>query len=293
MRGRVDKSEQAMSGKRLVLPAIVTVAVITQIPFVVTLILSFLRWNVRRPDLRIRFAMLHNYGDMLFGARFYHVLLNTMLITAIALVACAILGLALALLFNRDFRGAPVLRALILIPYFVPGSVSGLIWKNLMLDPSFGFNYYILKLFGARPIDFFGHFALGTIIILVTWQLAPFFYLILRAGLQNLSESVVESAMIDGARGFAMLFKIKIPSILGHFKIALMLGAINIWKVFDLIFVTTQGGPGTASSNLPYYAYRSAFYDWQIGQSATAAVLTVVIILVVITRFSRTIGKSL
>ena len=282
-----------MSEKRLMLPAIVIVVVITQIPFGVTVILSLLRWNVRRPDLKIRFAGLHNYGDLLFGARFYDVLLNTLLITAISLVVCTILGLALALLFNREFRGASILRALILIPYFVPGAVIGLIWKNLILDPSFGFNYYILRLFGVKPIDFFGHFALGTIIVLVTWQWAPFFYLILRAGLQNLSESVVESAMMDGARGFAMLFSIKIPSILGHFKIALMLGAINIWKVFDLIFVTTQGGPGTASSNLPYYAYRSAFYDWQIGQSATVAVLTVVIILAVITRFSRTIGKSL
>jgi sorbitol/mannitol transport system permease protein len=230
---------------------------------------------------------------MLSSGTFYHVLLNTFLITIISLVVCTILGLALAFLFNREFKGISILRALIVLPYFVPGAVIGIIWKTLMLDPSLGFNYYIMHFLGVRPIDFFGRFALGTIVILICWQWTPFFYLILRAGLQNLPQSVVESAQIDGARGWRMLVKIKIPSILGHFKIALMLGAINVWKVFDLIFVTTQGGPGTTSSNLPYYAYRSAFSDWQIGQSATASVLSVIIILLVITRFSGVISKSL
>jgi sorbitol/mannitol transport system permease protein len=288
----VNSSKSNGLDKLLVLPAIIIVAIITQVPFIFTVGLSVIRWNVKRPDMGISFNGLDNFIAILTDSNFYQVVIHTLILTGVSLLICTILGLALALLYNREFKGISILRAFILLPYFVTGSVVGIIWKTLMLDPSFGFNYYIAKLFGIKPLDFLGHFSLVTIIFLVVWQQAPFFYLLLRAGLQNLSESVVESAKIDGAHGWKMLVHIKIPSIKGHLVFALMLGLINILKVFDLIYVTTQGGPGIASSNLPYYSYRSAFYDWDIGQSSTVAIFTVIIILLVIQNFNKVFRKS-
>jgi sorbitol/mannitol transport system permease protein len=99
--------------------------------------------------------------------------------------------------------------------------------------------------------------------------------MIIMAGLQNISDEVLESARMDGAGGLKMLLRIKIPLIRGHINVAMTLGLINILKVFGLVYVTTQGGPGVASSNLPYHVYRTIFFDWNVGRAAAIAVITV------------------
>jgi sorbitol/mannitol transport system permease protein len=269
------------------LPAIFVVAVVTQIPFIITIVLSLINWNVRRPDLGVSFVGLGNYISVLTSSEFYQVCLNTIILTSVSLFACILLGLVFATLYNRKFRGVNICRMLILLPYFVTDSVIGLVWKTLFLDPSFGFNSYIARLFGTKAIDFFGKYPLVTIIVLVIWEWTPFMFLILMAGMQNMDESVVESAMIDGAHGLMMMICIKIPLISGHLKVGVMLTLINILKVFGLIYVTTQGGPGVASANLPYYIYRSAFYDWHMGVASTVAVLTVAITIVIINLFNK------
>jgi sorbitol/mannitol transport system permease protein len=178
------------------------------------------------------------------------------------------------------------------MPYFVMDSVIGIVWKTLILNPSFGFNYYISKTLGIIPLDFFGQFALLTIIILIIWQWTPFFFMIIMAGLQNIPEDVIESARIDGASGFKMLFKITIPLIRGHINVAMTLGLINILKVFGLVYVTTQGGPGVASSNLPYHVYRNIFFDWNVGRAASVAVITVAITIFITQTFFNHIRRK-
>lgn len=249
------------------------VAVITQLPFIVTLILSLLRWNVRRSDLGISYIGLLNFAKLLREREFYHVILNTVIVAGSSLALCTVLSIALALLLYKDYKGIFIVRSLIIMPYFAMDAVIGIVWKTLILNASFGFNATISGLFGARPIDFLGQYSMLSIIFLIVWQWTPFFFLIILAGLQNLSQSIVESAEIDGASGFNMLFYIKLPSIKGHIDVALLLGLINIMKVFGLVYVTTQGGPGVTSANLPYYVYRSAFSDWDMGTAASSAVI--------------------
>ena len=276
----------------LILPAIIFVAIITQIPFAMTLIMSFIKWNVKRPDIPITFAGLDNYIFLFTDSKFYQVLMNSLVQSAAALVLCTILGFSLALLFNRNFKGIHVARSFIIVPYFVMESVVGIVWKTLILSPSFGMNQVIAGWLGMEPIAFFSsRLSLVTIIILIVWQWTPFLFMILLAGLQNLSEDIIESANIDGAHGLRMLFYIKIPMIKSYFEVGMMFGLINILKVFGLVFVTTQGGPGVSSANLPYYVYRTAFYDWQMGRSAAIAVITVAITLIVIQSFFHLIRR--
>lgn len=270
----------------LILPALIFVALVTQIPFIMTIVLSFLRWNIKRPDQPVTFAGFDNYRFIFTDGKFYQVLLNSLVMSAVSLILCTALGFLLALLFNRTFKGINVARSLIIVPYFVMESVAGIVWKTLILSPSFGINEVLAKWLGMEPIAFFSSkLSLVTIIILIVWQWTPFLFMILLAGLQNLSEDVLESARIDGAHGFKMIYYIKMPMIRSFFEVGMMFGLINILKVFGLVFVTTQGGPGVSSANLPYYVYRTAFYDWQMGRSAAIAVITVAITLIVIQSF--------
>lgn len=286
MNTRGDKS------KLLILPALVVVAIVTQIPFILTIIFSFISWNVKRPDLGITFAGIDNYKKILTDGQFYQVVLNSFIIVVVTLAICTVLGILIGLMLNRNFRGVNLLRTMFVIPYFVMEAVVGIIWKTLMLNPSLGLNYYISNMFGMEPIDFFGKYALLTIMILIIWQWTPFFFLIIMAGLQNMPSEIIESAKIDGATGWRLLTHIQLPLIRDHINVAMTLGLINILKVFGLIYVTTSGGPGSSSSNLPFYSYKALFYDWNVGTAAAIAVVTVALTLIVVQRFYGYMNKN-
>jgi sorbitol/mannitol transport system permease protein len=266
----------------LTLPAIVVVAVITQAPILVTLALSLVQWIVVRPDLGVTFVGLSNYADILVSHDFYAVVLNTALITMGSLAACTILGILFGLMLNQDFPGVNIVRTLVLSPFFVMDAVAGIIWRTMMLSSSFGFNEYFASLLGIPPVEFFGVHSLLTIIILIVWQWTPFFVLIMLAGFQSISVEIVDSARVDGAGWFRELLSIRLPIIMNHIEVAILLGLVFVLKVFGLIFVTTRGGPGYSSANLPFYVYRLAFLGWDVGHAAALAVVTVAITLVAI-----------
>jgi sorbitol/mannitol transport system permease protein len=278
--------------KYIILPSIIIVAIITQAPFLITIVFSFLRWNVKLPWQGISFTGLSNFMDIFTDSEFYQVLANTLVIVVVSLLFCTVFSILLGLLLNRNFKGVNICRTMIILPYFVMDCVVGIIWKTLILSPSFGFNYYIMHFFGLSAIDFFGTYAIQTIIILIIWQWTPFFFMIIIAGLQNMSEDVIESAKIDGAHGLQMLIHIKLPLIRTHINAALVLGLVNILKVFGLVYVTTSGGPGVSSSNLPYYVYKTVFYDWSVGRSAAIAVVTVAITILVTQSFFGYINRK-
>lgn len=291
-----SKAPQPLRKKKrsryIILPSVIIVALITQIPFVITIVFSFLKWNVKRPDQGINFTGGANYAKIFSSADFYTVLLNTVVITVLSLIICTVLGVLLGLLFNRKFAGVNICRTMIVLPYFVMDSVVGIVWKTLILSPSFGLNNYICKAFGLPPIDFFGQYSLQTVIILIVWQWTPFFFMIIIAGLQNMPEDVLESAKIDGSSGWRTLVYVQLPLIRNHISVAMVLGLINILKVFGLVYVTTSGGPGVASSNLPYYVYKTIFFDWNVGRSAAISVITVAITILVTQSFFNYINRK-
>jgi sorbitol/mannitol transport system permease protein len=200
----------------LVIPSIVLVALITQIPLLVTLGLSVIKWIVVRPDLKITFVGIGNYIQILSNPEFLKIILNTIVLTFVSIVSCTVFGLIFALLLNRQFIGVNIARTILISPFFVMDAVAGIIWKTLMLHPSFGINSVIAKLFGVNPVDFLGNYPMLTVIMLVVWQWTPFFVLIQLAGLQSIPEEIIESAKIDGAGWLRTIFQIKIPAIANH-----------------------------------------------------------------------------
>jgi sorbitol/mannitol transport system permease protein len=262
---------------------------------VVTLVLSVLKWVVVRPDLGITFTGLGNYLSVLSNLEFYGVILNTVIMTVATISLCTVFGLVFALLLNRKFFGVNVIRTLFIAPFFVMDAVTGIVWKTLILHPSFGINGVLAGALGLPPIDFLGHYPMFTVVMLVSWQWTPFFGLILLAGFQSIPEEILESAKVDGAGWWRTILQIKIPAIVNHIEVAVMLGLIFILKIFGTIYVTTSGGPGTDSTNLPYLVYRTGFYRWDEGRATAMAILTVILTLVAITavfRFVRDRAKK-
>lgn len=297
MSASVSDVKEAPSKSRVNLvgtPALVVVLVLTQVPFVVTAVISLINWNLRMPSAPISFAGADNYLFLLRDPDFYRVILNTVVMTGASLAIAMLLAFVLANLFNNSFPGVAIARSILIIPYFVMEPVIGIIWKTLILSPTQGLNGAFSTLLGIEPISFFSsQNSLATIVMLCVWQWTPFLFLIIISGLQSLPEEVMEAAQIDGAGWLHRILSFKIPLLRPYFLVAATFGLINLLKVFGIIFVTTQGGPGVSSANLPYYIYRTTFYDWQAGRASAISVVTVILTLAVLAIMFRRQGNVL
>jgi sorbitol/mannitol transport system permease protein len=279
------------------LPAVIIVAVMTQVPFLTTLVFSFIRWNLSRPDMARIFYGLRNYAYFLRIKslselhQFYGVLFQTVVITMMTLFFCSVFGFMLAILFDHPIPGVNIARTLILGPFFVMSTASGVIWKTTILNTTFGWYGVISKALGMTPVDFISYYPKVTIITLFTWQWLPFFFLVILAGLQGIEKDLIDCARIDGANWWQTTFKIKLPLIVNHLQVAIMLGLVFVIKEFGLILTTTAGGPGTRSYTLPYYVYMEIFSASQVGRAGALAAMTVLLTLVLVNLIYRSIQR--
>ncbi len=282
---------------KFLLPAVVVVAIMTQVPFLLTIIFSTLRWNLSRPDLPRKFNGFSNYlyflriDNFAHIPEFYSILWQTILITGVTLILCSVLGFLLALLLDHEIVGVNFARTLMLGPFFVMSTASGVIWKTTIFNTTFGWYGVVARFFGATPVDLVSYHPLGVIIVLFTWQWMPFFILVLLAGLQGIPQDLVDSMRIDGVNWVQGIFKIKLPLIMNHMRVAVMLGLVFIIKEFGLILVTTAGGPGTRSYTLPYAVYMQVFSANNIGRASALAVMTVILTLLLVNLLYRSIVK--
>jgi sorbitol/mannitol transport system permease protein len=289
--------KRKLYGWAFVLPAIVVVAVMTQVPFVLTLVYSTLRWNLARPDLPIKFVGLQNYLRVLGipnfpqVPEFYSTLWQTILLTVSSLVLCTNIGFLLSILLDNRIPGVNVARTLILGPFFVMTTASGVIWKTTVFNTTFGWYGVIVKSLGLQPVDLLSYHPLPVIIFLFSWQWIPFFVLVILAGLQGIPPDLNDAMKIDGANWLQSTFQIKLPLIAGHVRVAVMLGLIFIVKEFALILTTTAGGPGTRSYTLPYEVYMTVFNASDVGRAGAQATLTVIVTLLAVNILYRSIKK--
>lgn len=286
------KRDSSFNVKALLWPSIIFVAIVTQIPFLITLYYSFQKWNLMRVDKGITFTGLTNFTEILTNAAFYQVLSNTLIFTVVTVLLCLVLGMTLAVMMNRSFLGRGLIRTMLVSPFFIMPSVSGIIWTTMFLNPSFGFFSYLLGKLGMEPIDWLARFPLEIIILIVVWEWTPFFMLILLAGLQSVPEESLEAAAIDGANKTKQYYHIIIPHLLKYIEIALLLGTIFITQIFGEIYVSTVGGPGYSSTNLSFFIFRIGFQSWNIGEAAALALIIVVIMTICLTLLFRVLrGK--
>jgi sorbitol/mannitol transport system permease protein len=274
--------------RRLLLsPALILVGLVTQIAFLATIGISMLSWNLVRPDLGIHFVGLSNYASLLSSGTFQTALINTFVLTVGVLVAGMVIGLLLALLLNRSFPFRPLVRTLLITPFFVMPVATAEIWRNMLLNPVYGLISWLIQQVGITPPDVLGSQPLLGIGIMLTWEWFPFFMLILLGGLQSLPEDLVEAAHIDGAGPWAVFRRITIPHLQRYIAVSTLFGLIYLLGVFGEIFVGTQGGPGDASTTLPFLIYRTAFSNWDVGVASALGVIAVLITILIATGFNR------
>lgn len=280
------------------LPAVVVVAVMTQIPFLLTIIYSTLRWNLARPDLKVKFTGFANYVHFLKIENihqipeFYSILWQTVLITGSVLILCTFLGFLISLLLDRRLPGINIARTLLLGPFFVMSTASGVIWKTTIFNTTFGWYGVIADFLGFQPVDLLSYHPIPVIVFLFIWRWLPFFVLIILAGLQGIPDHLVDSMKIDGANWYQSTFLVKLPLIRNHMRVAMMLGLIFIIKEFGLILVTTAGGPGTRSYTLPYAVYMQVFNASNVGRAGALATMTVILALIVVNLLYRSIRRQ-
>ncbi len=279
------------------LPAVIVVAVMTQVPFLLTVIYSTLRWNLARPDLPRKFSGLANYlyflkiENIREIPEFYSILWQTILITGSTLAICTMGGFFISLMLDHQIVGINIARTLILGPFFVMSTASGVIWKTMILNTTFGWYGVIMKAIGLTPVDLLSYHPIQVIVFLFSWQWLPFFVLVILAGLQSIPDELEDSMQIDGVNAFQSTFLIKLPLIKNHMRVAIMLGLVFIVKEFGLILVTTAGGPGTRSYTLPYAVYMQVFNASNVGRAGALATMTVILTLVAVNLLYKSIKK--
>lgn len=288
------------------LPALIFTIIVTQLPFLLTLAISTLHWNVLQPGEKNflglgnydSFAGLENYATVFTDDRLRTAVLNTITLTVGVVLFSVLIGLGLAVLLDRKFPGRGVARTMLIAPFLIMPVASALLWKHALFNPDYGlFNgvlNWIWQLFGAEQgptIDYVSSTPMLAVIAVLVWQWTPFMMLILLAGLQAQPGDVLEAAKIDGASGFQTFRWITFPHLRQYLELAVTLGAIYVVQTFDAIFTITQGGPGTATTNLPYEIYLTMFRKYEYGEAAAAGVVVVIGTIIVATFALRVVSS--
>jgi sorbitol/mannitol transport system permease protein len=272
------------------LPGLVFAIVLTQLPFLLTLWYSVHSQNLLRPG-SAEFVGLSNFGKVASDALFRNAVFNTVKLTVSAVVLSMVLGVAFAVLLDKKFFGRGVVRTLLITPFLVMPAAAALLWKTSLFNPVFGLLNWALSPFGVHGVDWVSRFPMWSIILVLTWQWTPFMMLIVLAGLQSQSPEVLEAAKVDGARPFATFRRITLPHLRQFIELGILLGSIYIVQTFDAIFMITQGGPGQATTNLPYFIYQQAFRAFDVGESAAAGVIVVAATIIIATFALRVISN--
>lgn len=288
------------------LPALVFAIVVTQLPFVLTIAISTLDWNVQKPGdkdflglgMYNEFIGLDNYVTVFTDARLRDAVINTVVLTASVVLISMLIGLALAILLDRKFPGRGVARTLLIAPFLVMPAASALLWKHALYNPDYGlFNgtlNWVWQLFGADSgptVDYVSSTPMAAVVAALVWQWTPFMMLILLAGLQSQSGDVLEAARLDRANGLQTFRFITLPHLRRYLELSVLLGSIYVLSTFDAIFTITQGGPGTATTNLPYEIYLTTFRKTEYGEAAAAGVVVVLGSIVVATFALRVVSS--
>jgi sorbitol/mannitol transport system permease protein len=213
---------------------------------------------------------------------FWSALINTIILTVGSVVLALVVGLIYAELVNHRYPGRGIVRTMFITPFLVMPVVSALTWKNMMLNPVFGVVDYVMQLVHLPAVDWLAQFPLMAITGMVVWRWAPFMMLILLAGMQSLSEEIREAGRMDGVSRIQEFRYIVLPHLNRFIQLGALLGSVYIVQEFDSIYMTTQGGPGTSSTNLPFLIYQAAFAKKDVGEASALGVIVVILTIIAV-----------
>jgi sorbitol/mannitol transport system permease protein len=262
------------------------------VPLVMTLYFSTLRYSLLDSD-NWAFVGLQNYASFLSDPDFLTALFNTLILVISVLVISVGGGMLVALLMDQPVFGLNILRLMVIAPFFVMPTVSALVWKNLLMNPDSGLFAWIARSLGFEPIVWFTNWPMLSVIIVVSWEWLPFASLILLTALQSLDEEQKEAASLDGAGAFSYFGYIVLPHIARAITVVILIETIFLLSVFAEIYVTTSGGPGVATTNIPFLVYKQALLNFDVGSASAGGIVAVILANIVAIFLMRIIGKNL
>ena len=274
--------------RKLIFPALAVAILITQIPFLATIYYSFQDWNLARPEER-SFAGFSNYVAVITNGAFLPSIWATIRIVGGSMLLSLLLGLLLAVLLDRKFRGQALARTLLITPFLVMPAAAALIWKYSLLEVNTGMVNWGLGLVGIEPVAWNTDHPALTIVFTLTWQYTPFMMLILLAGLQSQAGEILEAADVDGASVLQTFRFMTLPHLRTYAELAILLGTVFMIQVFDPVNIMTKGAGDTKT--IAYLLYERAFIGQQIGEAAAYGVITVIVTIVLATIALRTMFK--
>lgn len=255
------------------MPAVLFVLVMMVFPILYTVRISFFEWSMSAITPP-KWVGLDNYITLLNDSRFWGAARSTMYFTVAALAVEVVLGVAIALLLARDFRGKNVMKTIFLLPMVSTPVAMGLVWQ-LIYEPTIGAANMILQAVGLKPQLWLAspNQAISSLIIVDVWQWTPMLALIVMAGLATIPTDPYEAADVDGAGRWRKFISITLPLLKPTIMVAAMLRLIDVLKTFDIIYATTQGGPNLATETLNIYGYVLGFQYFKLGMASSLLVL--------------------
>ena len=277
--------------RTMMAPAVILLLIWMIVPLVMTLYFSTLRFSAFSPVTP--FIGWGNYTYFVGDPAFWESIRNTLVMVGGVLAISIGGGIAVALLLDQAFHGRTIVRLLCIAPFFVMPTVSALVWKNMFFNPVSGLFAFLFKALGLQPIDFLGSYPLASVTFVVGWEWMPFATLILLTSLQSLSEEQREAAEMDGASAWSRFVYIILPHMARAITIVILIETIFLLGIFAEIFVTTAGGPGTASANLTYLVFKQALVNFDPGAASAGGIVAVVLANIVAIFLIRIVGKNL
>lgn len=287
---------RAWATRAPLLPALIFLIAVTQLPFVATLVISLFDWNSLKPEKR-HFTGLSNYASVFTDEALRESVVTTVVLTATVVIVSVVLGLVFALLLDRTFFGRGFVRTLLITPFLLVPVSAALLWKHALYNPEYGLFNGVLTWFGelfgiesiAQP-EWTSEMPLIAIEASLVWQWTPFMMLILLAGLQSRPAEIMEAARLDGAGPWQIFRHLTLPHLRRYLELGILLGSVYIVQNFDAVFTITSGGLGTA--NLPYTVYETFYRAHEYGLASAAGVV-VVIGTIIIATFALRVVSSL
>ena len=280
---------------QLLLPSLLFVLVFSLYPIIESFRLSFYRLILTLPWLGQKFVGWENYQDLLTDPVALKSLITTLVFVAVTAPLEVLLGLGIALVLNETFRGRGLLRAIMLIPWAIPTVVSSQMWRFIFND-RYGLLNFLL--FGNQTDRYLApladpQLAMISIMVADVWKTGSFAALIILAGLQTIPDELYEAASVDGATTWQKFRHITLPMVKPALLLALLFRTIDALKVFDLVFVMTQGGPADATNVLQFYGYKKSFAEGMIGYGSTISVMVFFLSLMFALLYIRLLGTPI
>ncbi len=262
-------------------PAALVMVLALAYPLAQSIWLSFHQWAIGAPLSSARYIGLENYRILLADPNVWASIRVTLVFAFAVVVIEVTLGVALALVLDRQIRCMSFFRTIFILPMMVAPIVVGLIWRYLY-NEQFGPLTTALRGLGLPTIPWLSSqdMALISVIIADVWQWTPFIFILSLAALQSLPSSAIEAARIDGATRWQTILHVKLPLMLPVIIVAALLRLIDAFKVLEVIYILTEGGPGLATEILSLHIYKTAFTSQQLGR---ASALSNILLLIVTT----------